>query len=118
MECLEKRGFMLFPSSWFFLNNFNDGIFLWELLLLRLAVQFARGLDAGGRAACTAILVSGFGVAFDIWLGEPREVHRLYFSLRILRSGFDVGRPDYLVTSTSKYISMPLLDTYLGRQSR
>ncbi|KOS39927.1 hypothetical protein ACN38_g9235 [Penicillium nordicum] len=46
MECLEKRGFMLFPSSWFFLNNFNDGIFfLWESFLLRIAVQLACGLD-------------------------------------------------------------------------
>lgn len=56
MECLEKRGFMLFPSSWFFLNNFNDGIFLWESSLLQLAVQLARGLDAGGRALARLFL--------------------------------------------------------------
>lgn len=47
---------MLFPSSWFFLNNFNDGIFLWESSLLQLAVQLARGLDAGGRALARLFL--------------------------------------------------------------
>lgn len=75
MECLEKRGFMLFPSSWFFLNNFNDGIFFsgnhfcsglpYNLLMVWMSV------------ACFRLaLLPGFGVAFDVWLGEPIEVHR------------------------------------------
>lgn len=77
----EKRGFMSFPSSWFFLNNFNDGIFLWESFLLRLAVQLACGLDAGGDVLSHGLLVPGFGVAFHVWLGEPFQVYQRYMSL-------------------------------------
>lgn len=71
----EKRGFMSFPSSWFFLNNFNDGIFLWESFLLRLAVRLACGLDVG-KGVLLHSLVPGFGVAFYVWLGEPLQVYR------------------------------------------
>lgn len=61
---------MLFPSSWFFLNNFNDGIFFsgnhfcsglpYNLLVVWMSVARFR-----------LALVPGFGVAFDVWLGQP-----------------------------------------------
>jgi hypothetical protein len=58
----EKRGcLVLFPSSWFLLINFNDGIFLWEIAVRCLLLLWA--WDGSGCAVALLLSVFGLGVA-------------------------------------------------------